>query len=197
MVAASKNHSVDLFQEYILRAIANYEAGCPTGKFIQNVEELAACEEPDNLPMADPLFLSLYGQQLRLWLASFDASQFVVAPMLAYVAPKEGTRSLLEYVAKDRLASSIKLNESPTAAEKNSESAGQSSEHQRPPLEEDLEKLGPAGRRAIEDLMRAQAGADSLAEVLSPSMDNGLVLFGYDGYNSDRIAIADWISSNW
>jgi hypothetical protein len=187
--------------DYVTKALANNRLGCPTGKVYPSDLATKACVDPDNMPLGDPFYLSLYAAQLDRWLKVFPAKQFTVAPFLTYVAPKPGVPSLLEYIAVKKLGSAIKQDAQLVAFSKKEHGAGKSMPN--PPLDVDLSNLPFAAQRELQAVVDAHAGPEALAHVLMPRMQQGLTLFGYSQslakdlgtYGAD--SVSGWIRSNW
>jgi hypothetical protein len=179
------------FQQYIAQALGNAKYGCPSGKVYNNSAAATSCLDPDDMPLGDPFYLSLYVPQLKRWFQTFSAKQFVIAPMLTYVAQKQGQPSLVEHVAVERLGSAIKLGSNTKALEKDADGAGRIVSY--PSLEDDLQKLPEETWQGLVEVMSKNASPESLSLVLAPKMLEGLTLWGYNGATT----ISQFISANW
>jgi hypothetical protein len=202
------------FKQYVTRALANNRAGCPSGKAFENAAAVLECAEPDNMPMGDPFYLSLYVPQVKRWLSMYQARQFVVAPFLTYVAPKKGVGSLLHFYATKRLGSAVKKTGNFKAYPKDSstkpdaqvaQAAGVST--QKPPIEKELNGMFPSIRQELEQVVAVNGGPAAMARALTPKIAEGLTLFGYsDKWAQQRglggmiyreRAVSEWIRINW
>lgn len=185
------------FGNYVARALANNRQGCPSGKSYSSAADVKKCSSPDDCwdgGHGDPFHLSFYVPQLENWFYHFEPMQFVIAPMLTYVAPFLGLPSLVEFMAR-RIGSAIRPNMLTDAIEKGAKKGGHS--HDYPSLANDLKGLDKTDEEELGRILTEKAGPEALAKLLSPKMAEGLVLFGYPGNLNDTDAIGKFISNSW
>lgn len=185
------------FGHYLAAALSNNRQGCPSGKHYSTLAELKTCTSPDHIwdgGAGDPFHLSFYVPQLEHWFSHFEPQQFVIAPMLTYVAPFFGMPSLVEYMAQ-RIGSSIKVNTLTSALPKGTKNSGK--RHSYPTLEEDLAGLSKSDEKELGQVLTQKAGPEALGKLLSPKMEKGLTLFGYPGKHDNVDAISLYIRSSW
>eukprot|EP00929_Paragymnodinium_shiwhaense_P025804 TRINITY_DN15524_c0_g1_i1.p1 TRINITY_DN15524_c0_g1~~TRINITY_DN15524_c0_g1_i1.p1 ORF type:complete len:479 (+),score=62.60 TRINITY_DN15524_c0_g1_i1:77-1513(+) len=188
------------FDAYINRALANTRLGCASGRMFASSTTVAGCQNPDDMPLGDPYHLSLYVPQLYRWLTAYQPRQFVICPMMAWVAPGPGVPSLVEYITS-RLGGGIKLGMSTSAHPKQTPSAGRVGS-QNPDLETDLQSLSVGVWESLKAVMNLHASPSAIGKLLAPHMSTGLSVFGYTTQlgQPPQVAehgIAQWIGSNW
>lgn len=187
------------FGSYIRHALDNYRRGCPSGKVFETEQAIQECSGPDDIGQngklkGDPFYLSMYVPQLVNWFSIFYSRQFVIAPFLTYVAPKPGVPSLVEFIAS-RLGSAIKANAATGAIPKRSNASGVKTAY--PSLQDSLWPLSAATVQELQTILILNSGSGKIAQVLSPHMEKGLVLFGYTGASGTIDGIGSWIEQNW
>lgn len=140
-----------------------------------------------------PFSLSLYKEQIEHWTQHFKASQFMVAPMQTYTNPRlrviDGKPGLVETVAKWR---ALNLEIPPKQA--NPRNPPRLNRHPHPEATQDLTR---ETYLRITQVLNQATGSQKLAELLSPLMKQGLVLYGHEGYPGDTNQIARYIEDNW
>lgn len=188
------------FGSYVGRALANTRLGCASGRLFASQADIAQCDNPDDMPLGDPYYLSLYVPQLTRWFATYNPAQFVVAPMLAWVAPAPGQPSLLEYM-NSRLGGSIKAGASTSARPKMHSEAGRIG-HANPDLETDLQSLSVEVWEGLKAVMNMHASPLALGQLMAPYLSQGLTVFGYKANPAlaatvQEQGIAAWIGANW
>jgi len=182
----------ETFQNYVERALRNSWQGCVSGRRFGSAEDFAACDDPMG-GRADPLYLSMYAPQLERWFNHFPAKNFVIAPWLSFTAPDKHHESLMEFMVKDKMRSTLKQADDPPRKG-----------HYHNPLlltsnslDRDLQRLNHETREDLELLVKEMTGVPILAKLLAPKMAEGLTLFGYTGAVNDTEAIATYIQDSW
>jgi hypothetical protein len=185
------------FGLYLRQALENYRHGCPTGKDFPDTNSYMECENPDEIGKGlkgDPLYLSMYVPQFENWFSIFQAKQFVVAPVLTYIAPKPGVPSLVEFTAK-RLGTAVKGKADTGAIPKEDNASGRKTDY--PSFEESIKPLTSDHIHELMAAVNKHSGPSAVAQVLAPQMAEGLTLFGYTEHLENETAIGLWIQDNW
>jgi hypothetical protein len=145
-----------------------------------------------------PFTLSLYHDQLAHWFSFYKAYQFVVAPMRAYTSPDAvpGQTRARDLVGKIGGRAAIQANIPPRQPMKK---PPRRNVHSHPSVKQDL---SPETFQQINTVLDSLTGTTRLANLLSPKMNEGLLLYGYQGYlanmhlaGTDRIAA--YIQQSW
>lgn len=143
-----------------------------------------------------PFTLSLYHDQLSHWFQFYKAYQFVVAPMKAYTKPNAvpGLTTARDLVSKIAGRAAIQASIGPKK-----EKPPRRNVHSHPPVESDLQ---PETFKQITQLLDSVTGTTRLANLLAPKMNEGLLLYGYQGYLANQhltgpYRIGAYIKQNW
>jgi len=180
------------FTDYVHRALFNAEKGCLSGKPYENLSSLAACKDPDDIPVGDPFRLSLYAPELMNWLRYFPAKNFIISPWKLYVHPVPGQESLVHHVLSSRMNCTFVGDGLPEPNKYHN-----TLKDTRPDVPEAVSLLMPGEEDKLNKLLAVLAGSRSMAVMLSPYMKKGLELFGYKGHAENIPAIAKHLQDNW
>lgn len=183
------------FQQYVETALANYHA-----KAFRYFHDTAGTQVGSDFYGLSgvPWTLSLYHDQLKHWFDYFHPSQFIVAPMQTYTKPEAvpGVTVRRDLLAKVGSRSHIGI---ANMHRKPKKDPPRRNVHSHPEVEQDLT---PETRSQINGVFNLLTGPAKLAQLLSPAMQKGLVLYGYGGYLANpqmgrMERIAAYIRNNW
>lgn len=135
-----------------------------------------------------PFSLSLYLQQIKHWTVHFNPNQIMIAPMKAYIKPKGGKKLV------NMVSSWNGLDVKTLPKQKVQKKAPHLNTHPHPTVAQDLK---PQTFIKIKQIFNQATGPHKLAALLSPLMNQGLVLYGYPGKSSNRNWIARYLQNHW
>jgi len=182
----------ETFTDYVHRALFNAEKGCLSGREYESLSSLAACNEPDYVPIGDPFRLSLYTPELMNWLRYFPAKNFIISPWKLYVDPVPGQESLVHHVMSSRMNCTFVGDGLPMPNNYHNKL-----KDKRPDVADAVSLLMPGDEHKLKKLLAVLAGSRSMAMMLSPYMKKGLELFGYKGHAENIPAIAKHLQDHW
>jgi len=178
------------FQQYVQAALQKFNQ--------KSYRKFHDCAQSENLGLnfggnsGVPFSLSLYLDQIKHWTDNFNAQQFLISPMRAYIKPKPGQKyTLVKTVLKWH---GLDLNAGMPAMQVKPKKPPRLNVHKHPSVAQDLT---PDTYIRLKQIFNVATGPHKLANMLSPLMQKGLVLFGYTGPASSKGWIARYIVNHW